>query len=50
METRTARLVFFNTFSFDREDEIAVLEIGMSERGQIEKLTNMIRPNVAVVT
>ena len=25
-------------------------EIGMSERGQIEKLTNMIRPNVAVVT
>ena len=33
-----------------REDEIAVLEIGMSERGQIEKLTNMIRPNVAVVT
>ena len=33
-----------------REDEIAVLELGMSERGQIEKLTNMIRPNVAVVT
>ena len=33
-----------------REDEIAVLVIGMSERGQIEKLTNMIRPNVAVVT
>ena len=32
------------------EDEIAVLEIGMSERGQIEKLTNMIRPNIAVVT
>ena len=32
------------------EDEIAVLEIGMSERGQIEKLTTMIRPNIAVVT
>ena len=33
-----------------REDEAAVLEIGMSERGQIEKLTTMIRPNIAVVT
>lgn len=33
-----------------KEDEVAVLEIGMSERGQIEKLTNMIRPNIAVVT
>lgn len=33
-----------------REDEAAVLEIGMSERGQIETLTKMIRPNIAVVT
>ncbi len=33
-----------------REDEAAVLEIGMSERGQIEKLTTMIRPNIGVVT
>ena len=32
------------------EDEAAVLEIGMSERGQIETLTKMIRPNIAVVT
>ncbi len=32
------------------EDDVAVLEIGMSERGQIEKLTGMIRPNIAVVT
>lgn len=32
------------------QDELAVLEIGMSERGQIEKLTTMIRPNIAVVT
>ena len=31
-------------------DEAAVLEIGMSERGQIEKLTRMIRPDIAVVT
>ena len=31
------------------EDEIAVLEIGMSERGQIEKLTKTIRPNIAVI-
>lgn len=34
----------------DKEDQVAVLEIGMSERGQIEKLTTMIRPNIAVVT
>ncbi|MBR5046995.1 MAG: UDP-N-acetylmuramoyl-tripeptide--D-alanyl-D-alanine ligase, partial [Eubacterium sp.] len=34
----------------DIEDQVAVLEIGMSERGQIEKLTTMIRPNIAVVT
>lgn len=33
-----------------KEDEVAVLEIGMSERGQIETLTTMIRPNIAVVT
>ena len=33
-----------------KEDEAAVLEIGMSERGQIEKLTRMIRPDIAVVT
>ncbi|MDO4553798.1 MAG: UDP-N-acetylmuramoyl-tripeptide--D-alanyl-D-alanine ligase [Lachnospiraceae bacterium] len=33
-----------------KEDEAAVLEIGMSERGQIETLTKMIRPNIAVVT
>lgn len=32
------------------EDEMAVLEIGMSERGQIETLTRMIRPDIAVVT
>lgn len=32
------------------EDEAAVLEIGMSERGQIETLTKMIRPDIAVVT
>lgn len=33
-----------------KEDEVAVLEIGMSERGQIETLTNMIHPDIAVVT
>lgn len=33
-----------------KEDQVAVLEIGMSERGQIEKLTTMIRPNIGVVT
>lgn len=33
-----------------KDDDIAVLEIGMSERGQIETLTKMIRPNIAVVT
>lgn len=34
--------------SFD--DEIAVLELGMSERGQIHTLTSIAQPNVAVVT
>lgn len=33
-----------------KEDEAAVLEIGMSERGQIKTLTTMIRPDIAVVT
>ncbi|MCD8019449.1 MAG: UDP-N-acetylmuramoyl-tripeptide--D-alanyl-D-alanine ligase [Clostridiales bacterium] len=33
-----------------KDHEAAVLEIGMSERGQIETLTKMIRPNIAVVT
>lgn len=32
------------------EDEIAVLELGMSERGQINILTNIAQPNIAVVT
>ncbi len=32
------------------DDEAAVLEIGMSERGQIRSLTTMIRPDYAVVT
>ncbi len=34
----------------DKTDEAAVLEIGMSERGQIETLTKMICPDIAVVT
>ena len=34
----------------EKEHEAAVLEIGMSERGQIETLTKMIRPDIAVVT
>ena len=33
-----------------KDHEAAVLEIGMSERGQIAILTDMIRPNIAVVT
>lgn len=33
-----------------KEHEAAVLEIGMSERGQIAVLTDMIRPDIAVVT
>ena len=33
-----------------KDHEAAVLEIGMSEKGQIEILTTMIRPDIAVVT
>ncbi len=32
------------------EYEVAVLELGMSEQGQIVKLSNMIRPTISVVT
>ena len=32
------------------EDEIGVLEMGMSEKGQITTLGNIIHPNVGVVT
>lgn len=33
-----------------REDEIAVLELGMSEPGQIVTLSKMVKPSLAVVT
>ena len=33
-----------------KDHEVAVLEIGMSERGQIATLTDMIRPDIGVVT
>ena len=33
-----------------KEDEMAVLELGMSEPGQIHTLTTMVKPNIAVVT
>lgn len=32
------------------DDEIAVLELGMSERGQINILSNIAQPNMAVIT
>lgn len=33
-----------------RKDEVAVLEMGMSQPGEMERLADMIRPNAAVVT
>lgn len=33
-----------------REDEIAVLELGISEEGQMDILSEMVRPDMAVVT
>lgn len=33
-----------------REDEIAVLELGISEEGQMDVLSEMVRPDMAVVT
>lgn len=32
------------------EEEIAVLEMGMSEFGEMERLTKMVQPNLAVIT
>ncbi|WP_277933980.1 UDP-N-acetylmuramoyl-tripeptide--D-alanyl-D-alanine ligase [Priestia koreensis] len=32
------------------QDEVAVLEMGMSERGQIEKLADIARPDIGVIT
>lgn len=32
------------------KDEIAVLELGISEEGQMDKLSRMVKPNMAVVT
>ena len=36
--------------SLDEDTEIAVLEMGMSGKGEIEFLTKLARPNVAVIT
>ncbi len=35
---------------FSHDDEIAVLELGISEDGQMDILSEMVRPNMAVVT
>ncbi|WP_274366010.1 UDP-N-acetylmuramoyl-tripeptide--D-alanyl-D-alanine ligase [Paenibacillus thermotolerans] len=34
----------------DKSAEVAVIEMGMSERGQIDRLSRMASPNVAVIT
>jgi UDP-N-acetylmuramoyl-tripeptide--D-alanyl-D-alanine ligase len=34
----------------DESAEVAVIEMGMSERGQIDRLSRIARPNVAVIT
>lgn len=34
----------------DKSAEVAVIEMGMSERGQIDRLSCMAKPNVAVIT
>jgi len=34
----------------DKSSEFAVIEMGMSERGQIDRLSRMAKPNVAVIT
>lgn len=34
----------------DKRSEMAIIEMGMSERGQIEKLSRIVRPDIAVIT
>lgn len=37
-------------FTFDKNTEIAVIEMGVSEPGEMDKLTEIVKPDVAVVT
>ncbi|WNQ11803.1 UDP-N-acetylmuramoyl-tripeptide--D-alanyl-D-alanine ligase [Paenibacillus aurantius] len=34
----------------DKDSEVAVIEMGMSERGQIDRLSRMVQPDIAVIT
>ncbi len=34
----------------DKEDEIAVMELGISEAGEMSRISNLVRPQVAIVT
>lgn len=40
----------FTIFSFEEEDNIAVLEMGMSSFGEIERLSEICKPNYGIIT
>lgn len=40
----------FTIFSLEEEDEIAVLEMGMSSFGEIERLSEICKPNYGIIT
>ncbi len=40
-------LTFFN---LDDKKEIAIIEMGMNHEGEIEKLSNLVKPDVAIIT
>lgn len=37
-------------FNFSKDTEVAVLEMGMSEFGEIDRLAEIVKPNIAVIT
>lgn len=39
-----------SVMAIDADDEYAVLELGMSERGEIEKLSRLARPHLSMIT
>lgn len=37
-------------FDLDKDDEVAIIEMGMNHFGEIKKLSDMIKPDIAVIT
>lgn len=44
------KLVYLNYFELDNDTEISILEMGMSGFHEIEFLSNLAQPDIAVIT